>query len=100
MITVLLPYSSNNVSRVHYQSILDQPGMDIWSAANGGSRLDVRVTRDDVMRLKQLGLHCTTLHDSVEQLVRKFEENLSVKQEWFEEYVSQKLHAHGKTIDT
>lgn len=63
--------------------------MDIWSAVNGGSRLDVRVARGDVIQLKQLGLHCTTLHDSVEQLVRKFEESLSsVKQEWFEEYVS------------
>ena len=64
--------------------------MDVWSAANGGSRLDVRVARDDVMRLNQLGLHCTTLHDSVEQLVKKFEDSLSVKQEWFEEYVSRK----------
>ena len=73
---------------MHYQAILDQPGMDIWSAANGGTRLDVRVARDDAMRLKQLGLHCTTLHESVEQLVRKFEKSLSVKQEWFEEYVS------------
>ena len=73
---------------MHYQAILDQPGMDIWSAANGGSRLDVRVARDDVMRLRQLGVHCTTLHESVEQLVRKFEKSLSVKQEWFEEYVS------------
>ena len=79
---------SNNVSRVHYQAILDQPGMDIWSAANGGSQLDVRVPRDDVMRLKQLGVHCTTLYENVEQLVSKFEKSLSVKQEWFEEYVS------------
>lgn len=62
--------------------------MDIWSAANGASRLDIRVARDHVAWLKQLGLHCTTLHDNVEQLVKKFEASLSVKQEWFEEYVS------------
>ena len=71
--------------------------MDIWSAANGGSSLDIRVARDDVAWLKQLGLHCITVHDSVEELVRKFEENLSnVKQEWFEEYVS---HSKGKMIN-
>ena len=46
--------------------------MDIWSAANGGSMLDIRVGRDDVTQFKQLGLH-----GSVEHLVKKFEENLS-----------------------
>jgi len=83
-------YFSDNVSRVQYQAILDRPGMDVWSAAYGGSRLDVRVARDDVKQLKQLGLYCTTLHDSVEQLVEKFESSLSVKQEWFDDYVSWK----------
>lgn len=74
--------------------------MDIWSAANGGSSLDIRVARDDVAWLKQLGLHCITLHDSVEELVRKFEENLSsVKQEWFEEYVSQDKGIMIKLLD-
>lgn len=61
--------------------------MDIWSKNNRES-LDIRTARDDIKWLKQLGLHCTILHDSVEQLVRKFEESLSVKGEWFEEYVS------------
>ena len=79
--------------------------MDIWSAANGGSTLDIRVARDDVTQFKQLGLHCTTLHGSVEHLVKKFEENLSgaVKQEWFEEYVSEEIasdikHCHMMCI--
>ena len=66
--------------------------MDIWSAANGGSTLDIRIARDDVTQFKLLGLHCTTLHGSVEHLVKKFEETLSgVKQEWFEEYVSEEI---------
>ena len=71
--------------------------MDIWSAANGGSTLDIRIARDDVTQFKQLGLHCTTLHGSVEHLVKKFEENLSdVKQEWFEEYVSEEIASYIK----
>ena len=69
--------------------------MDIWSALNGGSTLDIRVARDDVTQFKQLGLHCTILHGSVEHLVKKFEENLSsVKQEWFEEYVSKEIASY------
>ena len=64
--------------------------MDIWSATNGASTLDIRIARDDITQLKQFGLHCSTVHDSVEQLIKKFEESLSgVKQEWFEEYVSE-----------
>ena len=70
--------------------------MDIWSVNRGAvASLDIRVARDDVTWLKQLGLHCITLHNSVEELVRKFEagsvERLSVKQDsdsWFEDYVS------------
>jgi len=80
-------YSSNNVSRELYQAISEQQGMEIWSK-NGGKNIDIRVAQEDVEWLKQLGLHCTILHDSVEQLVRNFEESLSVKQAWFEQYVS------------
>ena len=61
--------------------------MDIWSVKNDDA-IDVRVSRENMMWLKQLGVYCTILHDSVEQLVRQFEQKLTVKQEWFEEYVS------------
>lgn len=51
--------------------------------------LDIRVSRDDVMWLRELGLQCVTRHHSVEELVRKFEKKLPVKQDsWFEDYVS------------
>ena len=77
---------SSNVSRVQYQAISTQPGMDIWYISN--NNIDVRVSWENVMWLRQLGIHCTILHDSVEQLVKQFEKDLMVKQEWFEEYVS------------
>ena len=68
--------------------------MDIWT--KNGATFDIRVARDNVTWLKQLGLQCTTLRDSVEELVRNFEAGfeerlLSVKRDsvsWFEEYVS------------
>ena len=68
--------------------------MDIWTKS--GATLDIRVARGNVTWLKQLGLQCTTLRDSVEELVRNFEAGfekklLSVKRDsvsWFEEYVS------------
>ena len=68
--------------------------MDIWT--KNGATLDIRVARDDMNWLEQLGLHCTTLRDSVEELIRNFEERLlSVKEDsgsssgsWFEDYVS------------
>lgn len=66
--------------------------MDVW-LANGAS-IDIRVERDDMAWLKQLGLHCITQHHSVEKLVRKFEESLSaVKQDpsWFEDYVRRNI---------
>ena len=91
ILLLLLVYCSNDVSRAHYQAISEQPGIDIWRSTNGGSSLDIRITRGDVTWLVQkLGLHCTTIHDSVEELVRKSEESIgdNVKQEWFEEYVS------------
>ncbi|XP_065890606.1 carboxypeptidase B-like [Dysidea avara] len=74
----------SNVSRVQYQAISTQPGMDIWYISN--NNIDVRVSWENVMWLRQLGIHCTILHDSVEQLVKQFEKDLMVKQEWFEEY--------------
>ena len=41
------------------------------------------------MWLKQLGMYCTIVHDSVELLVQQFEQKLTVQQQdWFEEYVS------------
>ena len=68
--------------------------MDIWTKS--GATLDIRVTRGNVTWLGELGLQCTTLRDSVEELVRSFEAGfeerlLSVKRDsgsWFEEYVS------------
>ena len=71
---------------MQYQTISTQPGVDIWAIKK--DQIDVRVSRENIMWLRQLGVHCTMLHDSVEQLVQKFEQKLTVKQEWFEEYVS------------
>ena len=83
-------YCSTNASRAHYQAILDHLGADIWSENRDlVASLDIRVARDDVMWLRELGLQCVTRHHSVEELVRKFEEKLPVKQDsWFEDYVS------------
>ena len=77
---------SSNVSRVQYQAIFTQPGMDIWYI--NSNNIDVRVSLEKMMWLRQFGVHCMVLHDSVEQLVKQFEKELTVKQEWFEEYVS------------
>ncbi|XP_065909435.1 carboxypeptidase O-like [Dysidea avara] len=74
----------SSISRVQYQTISTQPGVDIWAIKK--DQIDVRVSRENMMWLRQLGVHCTMLHDSVEQLVQKFEQKLTVKQEWFEEY--------------
>ena len=68
--------------------------MDIWTKS--GATLDIRVARGNVTWLGELGLQCTALRDSVEELVRNFEAGfeerlLSVKRDsgsWFEEYVS------------
>ena len=79
---------SFNVSPVQYQAISSQPGMDIWSIKEDS--IDVRISRKSEMWLKKLGVYCTMVHDSVEQLVQRFEEKLTVQQqEWFEQYVSQ-----------
>ena len=40
---------------------------------------------------RSVGVYCTVLRDNVEQLVKQFEKHLTVKQEWFEEYVSCQL---------
>jgi len=78
---------SSNVSRVQYQAISTQPGMDIWSIKK--DTVDVRISRESEMWLKQLGVYCIIVHESVELLVQQFEQKLTVqKQEWFKEYVS------------
>ncbi|XP_065913902.1 carboxypeptidase B-like [Dysidea avara] len=73
-----------NVSRVQYQAISTQPGMDIWSIKDDS--IDVRISRESEMWLRQLGVYCTMVHDSVELLIQQFEQKLTVQQEWFEEY--------------
>jgi len=60
--------------------------MDIWHIDI--NNVDVRVSLEKWMLLRQLGVHCVVVHDSVEQLVKQFEKELTVKQEWFEDYVS------------
>ena len=39
----------------------------------------MRVSREGVMWLRQMGLHYTILHESVEHLVQQFERKLTVK---------------------
>ena len=78
---------SSNVSRVQYQAISTQPGMDIWSIKDDS--IDVRISRESEMSLRQMGVDCTIVHESVELLVQQFEQKLTMQQqEWFEEYVS------------
>jgi len=60
--------------------------MDIWSIKDDS--IDVRISRESEMWLKQMGVDCTVVHESVELLVQQFEQKLTVQQEWFEEYVS------------
>ena len=67
--------------------MLDEPSVDVWSVDAEG-RLDIRMSRQ---LYESLGWEeCSVLHESVEELVVKFEKQLLNKTDadWFEEYVS------------
>ena len=72
----------------NYQTLLDEPGVDVWKM-DGEGGLDIRMPRQ---LYEQLGMEeCSVLHESVEELVANFEKELMVNKtdaDWFEEYVS------------
>lgn len=78
---------STGLTEKQYQSLLDEPSVDVWKADPEG-RLDIRMSRLLYERLDWE--ECSVLHESVEELVRNFEKQLFNKTnaEWFEEYVS------------
>ena len=78
---------SIGLTQKKYQSLLDEPSVDVWKADTEG-RLDIRMSRQ---LYESLGWEeCTVLHESVEELVVNFEKQLLNKTDadWFEEYVS------------
>ena len=83
-----MPYSTG-LSEDKYQSLLEEPSVDIWKMDAEG-RLDIRMSR---LLYERLGWEeCSVLHESVEELVLNFEKQLlsfnKTDAEWFEEYVS------------
>ena len=73
--------------------------MDVWKADPEG-RLDIRMSRQFY---ESLGWEeCSVLHESVEELVVKFEKQLLNKTdaEWFEEYVSQAILSIFKYLES
>ena len=86
----LLSFSrSTGLSEDKYESLLDEPSVDVWKVDAEG-RLDIRMSR---LLYERLGWEeCSVLHESVEELVLNFEKQLlsfnKTDAEWFEEYVS------------
>ena len=80
---------STGLSEDKFQSLLDEPSVDVWKVDAEG-RLDIRMSRQ---LYESLGWEeCSVLHESVEELVLNFEKQLlsfnKTDAEWFEEYVS------------
>ena len=80
---------SNRLTEKQLQALLDEPSVDVWRVDEEG-RLDIRMSRQLYERLGWE--ECSVLHESVEQLVVDFEEQLlnqsRADADWFEEYVS------------
>ena len=87
---VNLAFHSNRLTDKKYQSLLDEPSVDIWKVDPDSGRLDIRMSR---LLYERLGWEeCSVLHESVEELVLKFEKQLLNQSrvgaaDWFEEYV-------------
>jgi hypothetical protein len=84
-----MPYFSHStgLSEDKYQSLLDEPSVDVWKVDAEG-RLDIRMSRQFYERLGWE--ECSVLHESVEELVLNVEKQLFNKTDaadWFEEYV-------------
>ena len=85
-----LAFHSNRLTDKKYQSLLDEPSVDIWKVDPDSGRLDIRMSR---LLYERLGWEeCGVLHESVEELVLNFEKQLFNKSrvgaaDWFEEYV-------------
>jgi hypothetical protein len=78
---------STGLTEKQYQSLLDEPSVDLWKADPDSGKLDIRMSR---LLYERLGWEeCSVLHESVEELVLNFEKQLFNKTdaEWFEEYV-------------
>ena len=87
---VNLAFHSNRLTDKKYQSLLDEPSVDIWKVDPDSGKLDIRMSR---LLYERLGWEeCSVLHESVEELVLNFEKQLlsfnKTDAEWFEEYVS------------
>ena len=82
-------FHSNRITEKKYQSLLDEPSVDVWKVDAEG-RLDIRMSR---LLYERLGWEeCSVLHESVEELVLNFEKHLFNQSragaaDWFEKYV-------------
>ena len=85
-----LAFRSNRLTDNKYQSLLDEPSVDVWKVDAEG-RLDIRMSR---LLYERLGWEeCSVLHESVEELVLNVEKQLfnqsraNAAADWFKEYV-------------